>query len=765
MENGNTDPCLVMKTTDVSNPSKHLKTAKHAAAIAQRKQDGAEAARALTPGLRGADARPQRLLPFVAKPRTAEDAAAALRRNRVVQPFTLVQRQRTLVAALLLASYSTFFMQAIAMRSALVMVSGLNFTPSLTSEAGTYAASFTPPARDTVRAMELSFEKQFHKNLERDLIASSLLGPDGLARPSAAPLASISFDGSSTKVDGWSSISLNLNWLDPVSALPKHANLGVSKFQLSNSAEALAGTGVNLATWVCAKLKEFGLIPRDHAALDVSRFIRAATTDNASPEVNAVVKQLNIFHQPCICHTLELIIKASVDPPISESAKKNWAEACAAATQAGDMMPPNPRAKLGVIVDVLVAMAKFFKKSGKGREFLAGQESKGVVVPLKLISRSQTRWSIVYDMLCRLITLRFCMSLGFTLTQREAFSGNRWGVVMQSIVFLKLFKDAIVACQSRKQLIGAHIVHVYSVINGVFHPETLGMLPTDFEASVININTKGWSPARFLERGEGLVRAAQHHLLPDVKAMVQRMKDDIASRLTGKMQLNGLTTAMAVAFDPGLKDLILDETTPNDLLTAQFKAVVVAKLMRNGRDLEAEMGLGSTATDDADEDEPVAKTARATLVAALRAASGRSTVRSAPREADSAFASEMTRWRARPVEDVDGSEFWSSEYAKRTFPILRRLFLSCCSMRPDNAEPERDFSAMTRLLSPLRRGKMSASTVARKLTLSLNKQYWTPNPELDDDVYWKEVLRATGAAAWAERAPPSDSESSDDGGA
>ena len=32
-------------------------------------------------------------------------------------------------------------------------------------------------------------------------------------------------------------------------------------------------------------------------------------------------------------------------------------------------------------------------------------------------------------------------------------------------------------------------------------------------------------------------------------------------------------------------------------------------------------------------------------------------------------------------------------------------------------------------------------------------------------VYWKEVKRATGAAAWAERAPPSDSESSDDGGA
>lgn len=108
--------------------------------------------------------------------------------------------------------------------------------------------------------------------------------------------------------------------------------------------------------------------------------------------------------------------------------------------------------------------------------------------------------------------------------------------------------------------------------------------------------------------------------------------------------------------------------------------------------------------------------------------------------------------------------FWTSDVAVRTFPIMRRLYMSWCSPRPDNdAESERDFSAaMTRLLSPLRRGRMKTDTVARKLFLSLNTTWWMPNPELRDDVYWLALLRGANMNKWGERAPPSDSEESSD---
>ena len=89
-----------------------------------------------------------------------------------------------------------------------------------------------------------------------------------------------------------------------------------------------------------------------------------------------------------------------------------------------------------------------------------------------------------------------------------------------------------------------------------------------------------------------------------------------------------------------------------------------------------------------------------------------------------------------------------SETVVHRFPIMRRLFLSFCRTRPDNSEPERAFPAMTRLLSPLRRGRMRAQTPARKMFLYLNRKYWHPCSAIRDNFYFKALLAELGMEDW-----------------
>jgi hypothetical protein len=134
-----------------------------------------------------------------------------------------------------------------------------------------------------------------------------------------------------------------------------------------------------------------------------------------------------------------------------------------------------------------------------------------------------------------------------------------------------------------------------------------------------------------------------------------------------------------------------------------------------------------------------------------------------PTDERSAFMKEFSEWRARPPNDMEMAEFWCSETAIHRFPIHRRLFLSVCSTPPDNAESERDFSAMTRLLSPLRRGRMRADTVARKMFLYLNRKYWHPCAAIKDNFYFKALLDELGMDDWLVLTQDSDeSESASD---
>ena len=93
------------------------------------------------------------------------------------------------------------------------------------------------------------------------------------------------------------------------------------------------------------------------------------------------------------------------------------------------------------------------------------------------------------------------------------------------------------------------------------------------------------------------------------------------------------------------------------------------------------------------------------------------------------------------------SEFWNKDATRAKYPILRRLFLSICSTRPDNAEPERNFSAMSRLLAPMRQS-MSAETVRRKMFLYLNASYWHPCPSIKGTTQYKKLLQLLKLKEW-----------------
>ena len=212
----------------------------------------------------------------------------------------------------------------------------------------------------------------------------------------------------------------------------------------------------------------------------------------------------------------------------------------------------------------------------------------------------------------------------------------------------------------------------------------------------------------------------------------------------------------------------------NDLFSKAAKQKVVLKFVGIGEKLDQELKLaaltagrsssgGGTGGSSAEPTlSPPRKEPRLGVMERARAARQAAGGAPASAPANTAFKAEFDAWRQRDEDSTPMAVFWSSELAKLRFPIMRRLFLSVCSARPDNAEAERDFSAMTRLLSPARRGRMSASTVARKLFLALNSDWWVPCPELVKDDYYIKVLASIDVAAWGVWQEGDSSESDDE---
>ena len=575
-----------------------------------------------------------------------------------------------------------------------------------------------------------------------------ILGSDGMPKASAAPLVSIGFDGSSTKINGYSSISLNTHWLEKASATPRRFNVGVTKFAVRDAADAtetnVRGTGENLAKWVVAQLKGIGLVPADHIGLDVSLYIRAACTDNASAEIKAVLGFLKILHHPCVCHSLELVLKHSVDPAVSANALKSFAESCAAAAAAGDPLPTHPRSRFGLALDSLAKLAKFHKISARSREWFNYAEQKGVAQPQPLISRSATRWSMAFDMFTRAVEYRAYIPFLFNAAGLTLFTSNTWTCIVQCLAFLWLFKDAIINCQSREQLIGAHMVHVISIWDAINQPASVRVLRHDFEPTADMLNYRAPSGhtnrlQRWLKDPACSILATAGVLHRSVTEMLIQLKHQMSSRLGdsgGNHQLNSVCAMQAMIFDPLLKFYVCGAVDSAgvvsdvkfDLCPTSYKmADVVVPFVNTGKALELELRgvrVASGGADDAAHSPPPSKSRRGAvgqklmeqvrrLTGAPPCAPSRSSDLS---DADSLFMDEWRRWRARPADpEMSMREFWTSTAATEAFPIMRRFFFSVCSTRPDNAESVRDFSRLSRLLSPLRRGKMSASTVEHKV--------------------------------------------------
>ena len=184
--------------------------------------------------------------------------------------------------------------------------------------------------------------------------------------------------------------------------------------------------------------------------------------------------------------------------------------------------------------------------------------------PRTLISRSQTRWSMAYDMIVRAVLLREFFSFLSVMTRRDPFSASAWTLMIQSVAFLRLFKSAIVACQSRKQLIGAHITHIQEIVTAVKEPKFQRILVADFklnadqlnDSRVYNIGAILDAPA---ETEGGLPHplrafttlATTDHRSPDLNKLITQLDGQLTLRLnadgTGKHQLNRRAPLTAVS--------------------------------------------------------------------------------------------------------------------------------------------------------------------------------------------------------------------------
>ena len=790
-EEGKSDPTLILKDNDVTVATRHMKE-RHAdkwVAACDGPSAVAATAAATTTATTTAVASTQRTL-FSCR-------AGSFR--QVTQTFTLPALQRLLCASLLLISQSQTLMNGPYCRLALGAIGGLATTSSGHAKLSSAALVWSPPDRRTSHNFEKEWLKAARDGIRNALVRDKILPGDPLESPVAshAPLGSIGFDGSSTKVDGYAAFSLNFYWLCPLTCARKRANVAVEKFAVSSgdgnaqtSSSSVSQTASNIAAWVTQQLKKFGVVPESHIGTDLSKYVYAACTDNASAEVCAVVEALNLFHQPCVCHSLELAMKAAADPPVSKQVLDAYKTACADAVISGADMPTDPRSLLILAAQTLANLAGFLKKSTNTRRFLDHQLSRGITQPLGLVSRSQTRWHMVVDMFWRAVLLRGVISYAFDMAGRPEFTSETWSAIHQSLAVLYLLKKAVKECQSRDLLIGAHFTHVFSAFQAARFPRKAlrDFTPTAEFLNVANNHNIG----RVLETTEYTTESASGGTL-----QLGSTATDLHNRLnfqlrlrTGqnesfphKRQLNSLTTGLAISFDPAIKSLVLDMIDPasgkmkridNNFYTNTQKDEIVARLMQMGKALEADMRRAKQSV-PVEERSPPPKQSRNEAVDFVESNIAAILSSTQPRSAhlagimldnDSEFVKEFKTWRERRVDRLPMAMFWAGDEAKIKFPLLRRLFLSVCSVPPGNDESERDFSAMSRLLSPLRRGRISASTCARKMFLFLNRGYWHPCPEIKRTEQYKRLLEILGIDDWDIRAEvpevSDDSETDDD---
>jgi hypothetical protein len=123
-------------------------------------------------------------LGFAVVPKPAAEELAV---RKVTIMFTHEQCVRLLVVALLITHRAVNMLADPLLRLALLAMSG---------------GTFTAPCPETVEKVEKLVEKEARTNIRTRLTRDGVLGADGKAKPSVAPLVSVGLDASSTQIDG-----------------------------------------------------------------------------------------------------------------------------------------------------------------------------------------------------------------------------------------------------------------------------------------------------------------------------------------------------------------------------------------------------------------------------------------------------------------------------------------------------------------------------------------------------------------------------------
>lgn len=649
-------------------------------------------------------------------------------RKPLTQFFDKPQLQRFLVAALLLTGTATNILKNVFFKLFLLAVSG-GFLKGVDPK--------------TASGIETSFVEQLTDNVLKMLVDAKIIKEDRTG-PVRHPLPryTISCDKSTSDIQGWQTITINLHFIT-AERKKKKVNLGVLKFQLSGDVEVSKGTGKNIAAFIVNRLKYWKLVPAHQQGLDISDYCATVTSDNASTELNAVVEHLNCASQSCSSHSLALVLKNA-------------------------LCPKGVRSRPLLLMDRLAALAKKCKK-GKGvAQLIHDQKTSAVPVlnPLSLVSRCHTRWTDAYRMLHRAIQLRAWLSNAFLRAGEPAFSDDDWTVIIQTAAVLRVFYLATVALQSTQLCIGAHLVVLDRLAKQMYKPELIRMHAEDFTPSASELNrVRGTDKFDLWDEQYTTLAGTDDNMHPDVRSLI----DDIVQQLkyrsntdpavSGKRQLNSLSSVVALFFEPTMKWLAFKHKSESFILSPKHRMDAKVELLRLMRLLPAAVDAFS---------EPAPKRTKPSFLDfasdPLLSQQPESAPQAATAPREDAAAAELRRWEAANTTGKEMWAFWSSAEAARDFPLLTLVFFFLVITEHSNAGCERDFSELARLLTPLRRGRMHVRTVERKMILLLNRKDWHPLPERREERIVQELMTQAGAADWvdSEEEVDTSSDSSDD---
>ena len=612
-------------------------------------------------------------------------------RQTVTQFFSGVQLKLLLVAATLLAGASANVLAHPFMRIFLFACS---------------AGVISGVDPKTYQEYEEGFVTQLTERFATIFRRARLIRTDGTPIKHKLPKYSVSCDKSTTDIEGWQTITINLHFFDDSNKKVK-LNLGVLKFQLSTDRAVSKGTGLNIATFIVTRLQSHGLVPKELIGQDISAYVYAMSTDNASTEVHATVEYLRCRSQTCSAHTLALVVK-------------------------GALAPKGVKSHVLLLMDKLALVAKAHK-IGKGKAILLSAQSQHeppVLKPLCLLSRCKTRWSDAFWLVERAVMLRCWLDAAFLLASQPAFTAEEWTILVQVTAVMRVFHLTTATLQSRDLSIGAHLVLIYKLALQLKNPALLKFHPSDFEftAEQLNDGVSLWSDDLLTGTDE---------LHPEVRDFIGRAYSQILGRCNllphGKRQFNSITSMICLIFEPKMKWLVLNTSADSVIFSKEQKMEAKAELLRL-------MRLFPHAQQDADAEPPRQKP-RSMLdfeadplldAPAAPAGAGRLLSSALPperRDKDAALL-ELERWEAdKEFYGKKLTEVWFSKEARLVYALMAQVFIYIFSAEHCTAECERDFSVLARLQTPLRKGPMRMKTVERKMFLLLNQRYWHPLPD------------------------------------